>query len=87
MTEVAQPTPQPNDVIAQIAEIMGVSADHVQMTSRVLEDLDMDSLELIELLVWADVRFPSDLSVLMAKTEWMGVRVGDLVELFHRPSA
>lgn len=80
------PAPEPSEVIAQVAAITGLAIDEVEVNSQVIGDLDMDSLELVELLVWADEQFANDLTSLLSKNDWNGVTVGDLVEQFHRPS-
>jgi len=72
--------------MAQIATITGLSMDQIQTTTTVINDLDMDSLELVELLVWADEHFPGDLTPLFAKSSWKEVTVADLIEYFHRPA-
>ena len=79
-------TPQPGDVLAEVARIAERPIDDVRLDSRLTEDLDLDSLGLFELLAWAADKFEIDATRLMSIESWEETTVQDLIELLHMPS-
>ena len=70
-----------DDFAAQIAEVAGVERSVVQAESRLVEDLNLDSLGLLEVSVVAVVDCGlEELPDQLQKTSWDGVTVGDVFE-------
>jgi len=81
----AEPSAVSAALIDQICELGAVKRAVVRPDSRLLEDLDLDSLALVELIVWAAEEF--DLKVLADDLEtrrWEGTTVSEVVSRIER---
>jgi acyl carrier protein len=61
----------------KIAEQLGIDADEVTLESQIVDDLDADSLDVIELLMMLEEEF--DMEITDEEAEKL-VTVGDVVE-------
>lgn len=62
-----------------IADGGGLALQEVKPESRISEDLHLDSLELLELVMWAEEEF--EIEVLDESVEAVGLKVADFVTI------
>jgi acyl carrier protein len=77
-----------DDFAAAIAEVAHVPAANIAQGTRLLEDLDIDSLALTEVIVMLMVDFGmSSLSDGLERRDWRGITAGDLYEEYRKGEA
>lgn len=72
--------------VAKVAEIAGVEPSEVTAETRLIDDLDLDSLALTELLVEViSDHYLDDIAAELHERRWEGTTVAGLFEDIFRP--